>query len=330
MTGPRWGLFWLVGLAMVLGGCASGPALEAGGLGGALEAPPRHAWPAGRPVPVVLDADTANEIDDLFAIAYALPDSSVEVLGLTSAQWFHVWSGDSTVYQSQRLNEDLLALAGRTDLPHPLGADVAMGAPWGGREPRDSPAARFIVEQARARPPGERLAVVALGATTNVASALALAPDIRDKVVVYLLGFQYDAERGVWDKDEFNIRRDLNAANFLLDLEGLELHVMPTTVARQATWSREDTFRRLGRAGAMGVYLRAAWERRFPEYDTWVMWDVALVQAVFTPEWATETAVATPPENVARRVWTYTDVDEDAMARAFWSRLENAYGPAGD
>ncbi|NJO86914.1 MAG: nucleoside hydrolase, partial [Lewinella sp.] len=90
---------------------------------------------------VILDADTANEIDDLYAIAHILADTSIELLGLSSAQWFHVWSGDSTAYQSQRLNEKLLALAQRRALPHPLGADLAMGAPWGGFEPRPSAAA---------------------------------------------------------------------------------------------------------------------------------------------------------------------------------------------
>ena len=80
---------------------------------------------------VILDSDTANEIDDLFAIAYALPDETIDLLGLSSAQWFHHLSGDSTVYQSQRLNEDLLRIMGRPDLPHPLGSDMIMGQTLG-------------------------------------------------------------------------------------------------------------------------------------------------------------------------------------------------------
>jgi len=57
-------------------------------LGGALAAPPgfgqasppmsdaqrivQHRPPEGRPVPMVLDTDTYNEIDDQFALVYAL------------------------------------------------------------------------------------------------------------------------------------------------------------------------------------------------------------------------------------------------------------------
>ncbi|MFK8164685.1 MAG: nucleoside hydrolase, partial [Lewinella sp.] len=207
-----------------------------------LAAPARHEWPLEKPIRLILDSDTANEIDDLFAIAYVLPDETIDLLGLNSAQWFHVWSGDSTVYQSQKLNEDLLRIAGRLDLPHPLGADIIMGKPWGDYDARDSPAAQFIIEQARETPDGEKLAVMCIGAPTNLASAIALEPSIKSKIVAYTLGFRYDFDGMFWNKDEFNIRRDLNASNFLLNAEGLELHVMPISVAIKYTWERSATF----------------------------------------------------------------------------------------
>lgn len=284
----------------------------------------RYAHPEGQPRKLILDSDTANEIDDLFAIAYLLVDDypEVEVLGLSSAQWFHVWSGDSTVYQSQRLNEDLLALVDRQDLPAPLGADLIMGKPWGDYDPRDSPAARFIIDQAMALPAGEKLTVMSIGATTNLASAIALQPAIKDKIVAYTLGFRYDFDGGFWNKDEFNIRRDLNAANYLLNAEGLELHVMPISVAIQYTWDREPTFRKLKNAGILGDYLRDRWESHGgPDAKRWTMWDVALLQAYLAPAQAEEVPVTTPPENTPRSVWIYTDVDADAMANDFWARL---------
>ena len=272
--------------------------------------------------PLLLDADTANEIDDLYAIAYLLDADSVDWVGLTSAQWFHQYSGDSTVYRSQRLNEELLALAGRSDLPHPIGADSSMGMPWGGYQPRNSPAARFIIARARARGAGaEKLNVMGIGAGTNLASAIALAPDIKDKIRVYLLGFQYDAERGIWNKDEFNIRRDLNAANYLLNAEGLELHVMPTSIAGRYQFARDTAFARLDRSGPIGAYLKERWLSFAPESKQWIMWDVALLQAFLNPGQATEVEVTTPPENTQRRVWMYTDIDPEAMAEDFWTRI---------
>ena len=276
----------------------------------------------------ILDADTANEIDDLYAIAYLFAEEGIQWEGLNSAQWYHYKSGDSTVYQSQHLNEELLALADRTDLPHPLGADTIMGEPWGGYQPRDSPAAQFIIEQARqgassggGAAGAEKVVVMCIGASTNLASAIALAPDIKDKIVAYVLGFQYDTAGGYWNKDEFNIRRDLNAANYLLNAEGLELHVMPTTTAVQYTWQRDSTFARLDRSGPIGEYLERRWQTNATEDSARVMWDVAALQAFLKPGQATEIEVDTPPENTPRKVWMYTDIDEEAMQRDFWDRL---------
>ena len=282
----------------------------------------KHEWPEGQKIRVILDSDTANETDDLFAIAYAVPDETIDLLGLSSAQWFHHRSGDSTVYQSQRLNEDLLGIMGRMDLPHPLGSDMIMGKPWGGYDARDSPAARFIIEQAKATPAGEKLAVLSIGAVTNLASAIALDPSVKEKIVSYSLGFRYDFAGGFWNKDEFNIRRDLNAANYILNAEGLETHVMPISVAIKYTWTREKTFEHLARAGELGAYLRKRWEDHGgPGAERWTMWDVALLQAFLKPDQASEVAVLTPPENTRRGVWVYDDIDPVAMERDFWGRV---------
>jgi len=273
----------------------------------------------------ILDTDTANEIDDLYAIARLLPEETVDLLGITSAQWFHHYSGDSTVYQSQRLNEEMLALAEREALPHPIGADRIMGDPWGGYAPRPSPATAFIIKQVKELPAGEKLVVMSIGASTNLASAIALDSTIAPHIVAYTLGFQYNHEAGFWNKDEFNIRRDLNAANFLLNQEDLELHIMPTSVAIEYTWQRSDVYPRLEKVGYMGQYLRDKWQERFPDSDSWVMWDVALVQAFLHPEMAIERPVLTPPENIRRQVYMYADIDYDAMYTDFWDCLEKNY-----
>lgn len=270
---------------------------------------------------LILDSDSANELDDLFAIARLLPDTSVALLGLSSAQWFHVWSGDSTVYQSQQVNEQLLTLAGRLDLPHPLGGDLMMGKPWGDYDPRPSPAAHFIIQAVKALPPGEKLAVMCIGAATNLASAVALDTTIAAHISAYMLGFRYNFEAGYWDKDEFNIRRDLNAANYLLNRSDLELHIMPISVAKTYVWQRDDTFQRLAKAGAMGTYLQEKWQARFADADTWIMWDVALLQAFLHPHMAAEKSVATPPENTPRLVYVFDHINTEAMYADYWKNV---------
>lgn len=271
---------------------------------------------------ILLDSDTANEIDDLYAITRALLEPGFQVLGLSSAQWNTRLSPPDTVAESQKLNTEILRLMGRQEVPAPMGSEMIMGKPWGGDEPRDSPAARLMIREARAMPAGAKLAIVNTGAVTNVASAIKLAPDITARIAVYLMGAHYFADREVWNKDEFNVRNDLNATNFLLNAEGLELHVMPANVCGKLVFQQADTLRRLQSKGGIWDYLAARWLSFSPESEQWVMWDLALVEALARPDLAKEAQFRTPPENVQRDVFVYTDIDVEAMRNDWWRVAE--------
>ncbi|MCB1231238.1 MAG: nucleoside hydrolase [Verrucomicrobiae bacterium] len=262
---------------------------------------------------LILDADTANEIDDLYAIVRILKQEKFEVLGLNSAQWFHYLGERDSVQASQKLNEDLLEILDRKDLPALLGSAEPMGRPWGGNEPKNSVAARFIIEQAKAMPDGEKLNVVCIGASTNLASAIKLAPEIAPKIRAHLLGFRYDFEKGIWNKSEFNIRRDLNAADYLLNKHDLELHIMTATVSGDLKVDRDQFFADQEKMGELGQYLTARWIEHAPEAKRWTMWDLALVIALIHPELTREIEVITPPENFERQVFLYDSIDAEAM-----------------
>jgi len=278
------------------------------------------------PITVVIDADTANEIDDLYAIVRALLEPRFRVVGLSSAQWNHRHSPPDTVLRSQAINQDLLRLMKRTDIPVPLGTEMSMGKPWGGTEPSDSAAAQFIIRAARAMPRGEKLRVVSLGATTNLASAIALAPDIVPKLACYVLAGRYYADRRVWDKDEFNVRNDLNATNFLFNAEGLELHVMPINILLEFKFEQKATVEGLTGKGEVWDYLANRWLSFAPGHGQWIMWDLALVQALARPELATESEVNPPPENAQRKIFAYTRVDVAGMRADWWEVARRAQG----
>lgn len=274
--------------------------------------------------PLILDADTANEIDDMYAIARMLNQDKFEVLALTSAQWIHYLAEENSVGASQQINEDLVKLLG-VQVPTPIGSVEPMGKPWGGFDPKDSPAARAIIAAAEKATSTKKLTVVCLGASTNLASAIALKPEIAPNIDAYLLGFRYDLEKNVWNKSSFNVRRDLNAADYLLNCTELELSIMPANVARALTFERTDTFARHERMGELGRYLTDKWKARFAGFDTWVMWDLALVQAIIDPKLAERRVVSTPPENEPRKVTLYESINADAMRRDYWKTIEARY-----
>ena len=271
------------------------------------------------PPNLILDADTANEIDDMYAIVRILNQKKFNVLALSSAQWIHYLAEDDSVGASQRENEAIVKLLGRSDLPMPVGSKEPMGKPWGGDQAKDSPAAQFIIKSAQAASPENRLTVVCLGAPTNLASAIKLVPGIAKNIDAYFLGCKYDHETKVWDKSSFNTRRDLNATDFLLNCQDLNLYVMPSNVAKPLTFPRDETFARHKKMGALGAHLNQRWNARFGEFKNWVMWDLALVEAILQPEFATFESVPTPPENVQRTIQVYKSINAKKMRDDYWS-----------
>lgn len=69
----------------------------------------------------------------------------------------------------------------------------------------ESPACDELIRLVKATPPGRRLYVAAIGALTNIASALIKAPEIRDRMTVYWLGANAVQFQ---DQNEFNLRQD--------------------------------------------------------------------------------------------------------------------------
>jgi inosine-uridine nucleoside N-ribohydrolase len=271
---------------------------------------------------IFVDADTANEIDDLYAIVRALLEPDFNILGLSSAQWFHQLSPVNTVDESQKINEDILRLMNRTEVPSPLGSNMIVGKPWGGTEPRDSAAARLMIRTAKEMPDGEKLVIANLGAVTNVASAILLDPDIIPRISVYCISGKFYEDCDIWDKDEFNARRDLNALNVVLNTKGLDVHVMPVNILYDFTFMQSEIMNTLLGKGGIWDYLAARWKSHSPESDTRIFWDLALIEAIAQPDLTLEKEFFTPPENVRRKVNVYTKIDIEKMKDDWWGTVK--------
>ena len=287
------------------------------------------------PVPFVLDADTANEMDDMYAVAQAVLDPQAELLLLTAAHFnnteivtkgrWHAYDMDGfdTLTASQDENEALLAALG-SDVPALPGAPEMIGYSWGyfdGAPVPEGPAIDAIIAAARALPDGERLKVLSVGPLTNVAAAIIKAPDIISKLDLWWLGTKYDVSARVWNKNSFNARNDINALDYLLDREDVALTIMPGMVARELMFSRDRSFACLGTTDLPAAsILRDRWDF-VSAGEEWTMWDLALTLAVTHPEWATIEARPAPPENVRETVRVVTAIDAAAMEAHFWRLL---------
>ena len=195
----------------------------------------------GERLHIIIDSDTANEIDDLFAIVRAIGEPRLELLGITSAQ-FHTSPNatENTALESLKIGRELIYLISKYDIP------VIVGSPYpleNNNSPQISEASRFIINQAKILPKGKKLHLIILGSCTNVASALLEAPEIRRKVIVSYVGFWHDVKKNSFDKNEFNTNNDLTATNYLLNFKGLDFRVMTATTSKNLVFKKKKLFK---------------------------------------------------------------------------------------
>ena len=170
--------------------------------------------PTDRPVDMVLDTDTYNEVDDQFALCYALcSPERVNVKAVYAAPFHNDRSTGPEDGMVKSYNEILRLLRSMDIDPEGL---VFEGSrrylPKDGYV--DSPAARDLVNKALARDPDDPLFVVAIGAITNVASAILMEPAIVDRIHVIWLG----GHPLTWPTArEFNLSQDVPAARVIFD-----------------------------------------------------------------------------------------------------------------
>ena len=200
--------------------------------------------PAGR-VRMVLDTDTYNETDDQFALVHALLSPERLAVEAVYAAPFHNERSDGPGHGMELSYQEILRLLER--LGRSAGGFAFRGSTGylgAGGQPCESDAVRDLVARGLAGPDDDPLYVVAIGAITNVASALLTEPALAGKIVVVWLG----GHALTWpDTREFNLRQDVPAARVVLDCGvpmvlvpcmGVTATCTPRSPRSTATWRR--------------------------------------------------------------------------------------------
>lgn len=283
----------------------------------------RLALPACKPGDkpcVIIDTDAANEIDDQFALAWALLSPDQLDLVAVYAEPFSFAHrapdlphapADAAPFNPpatgmERSYQEILTVFDKLRLD-------ATGKAFRGSHtylpsattPVRSDAADHLIATARAHQAPAPLYVLALGCVTNIASALLLAPDIVDKiVVVWTSGYPSHAPQL---NHSFNLEQDLHASQLLLDSGVPHVYLPGYHVGAQLRLSFPEMERHVKGTGAMGDYLHALYTDNplWPLTGTrlaealsgvysWVIWDVINVAWLLNPAWVPSDLVRTP------------------------------------
>ncbi len=302
--------------------------------------------PAGR-VNIVIDSDTKNEVDDQYAIAWAakekerlnlqavyaapfshdcfkqfmaLPTTDLEGAGVAYAEK----PGDGMEMSYEEILK-LFAMLGEDPTGRVFRGSDAYVKDAGGAV--DSEAARDLIK--RAHETEDTLYVLAIGAITNVASAIMMDPEIIKKICVVWLGGQpLHYGHGI----EFNLMQDPAAANVIFE-SGVPLIYIPCmSVASMLTLTEDEIRTHLTGKNELTTYLGDNCLNAFaaPEVSSMmnmflrnmylkgrddqpmeylgafksvkasnsrIIWDISTVAAVFNPSWQCSTLVKAPTVN---------------------------------
>lgn len=243
---------------------------------------------------VVIDTDTYNEIDDQFAVSYALLSPEQMTVEAVYAAPFHNARSSSAADGMAKSYDEILRLLDT------IGIDAEEYVFKGSTEfltpelvPQDNEAVSDLIARAMASPDDDPLYVVAIGAITNIASAILIEPEIIKKIVVVWLG----GHALHWQHTmEFNLRQDVPAARLVLD-SGVPLVLIPcagvtshllTTLAELNAYIKGHS--------RIGDYLVQTFEAYKDNQNgsSNVIWDISTIAWLINPEWVPTHLVHSP------------------------------------
>ena len=290
----------------------------------------RHPQERGR-LRMVLDTDTFNEVDDQFALAHVLLSGDrVDLEAVYAAPFYNEKSTGPGDGMSKSYEEIGLVLdrCGKTGIPVLEGAREWLGE---GEPVTSSPATEDLIARALAKD-GDPLYVVAIGAPTNVSSALLAAPEIMDRIVIVWLG-----GNALWwpTAREFNLKQDLVASRVLFDSGAALVHVPCLGVADHMITCGAEIEKYVRSAGRAGALLAD----RFAEHVgdgigvSKVIWDMVAVGWLLDSSWTTTVLVPSPlltdemtwsRDDGRHLIGEVTALQRDAIFSDFFTRLNES------
>lgn len=249
--------------------------------------------PTGR-VRMVLDTDTYNEVDDQFALVYALlSPERLSVEAIYAAPYFNDRSSGPEDGMERSYAEILRLLDKMGRSAEGWVFKGSTGYLDSSLKPQPSAAATDLVRRALASPVDDPLYVVAIGAITNVASAILIEPKIIEHMVIIWLG----GNALYWPHTrEFNLKQDVPAAQVVFDCGVPLVHIpcMGVTTHLHTTIPELEAY--VSGRGAIGDYLVEIVKGYHDDHKGWskVIWDIATIAYLLDPRWVPTDLVHSP------------------------------------
>lgn len=244
---------------------------------------------------VILDTDTYNEIDDQFALSLAmLAGDKLELVAVTAAP-FHNSKSDSYADGMERSYREIGICTNLVRESHGVDIPPYYRGSTERMPDEDTPVMSEAVDAIyrHVMESDDITYIAAIGAITNVSSAILLHPEIKDKIAVIWLG----GGARWFSASEFNLNGDRNATNALYK-SGVPLLQLPAAgVTSHLVVTIHELEHFLRGNSPLGDYLcdnvaeckpngAVSWSR--------VIWDISAICAVIDPDCFGETVQPRP------------------------------------
>jgi purine nucleosidase len=225
---------------------------------------------------IIIDTDPGQDDAVAILLALASPDE-LDVLAIVAV------AGNVGLAQNAKNALKVVELSGRSDVPvyagsvRPIRRKLVTAEHVHGATGLDGPVlpepkialqkqhgVDYLIDTLRAAEPGT-ITLCTLGPLTNVAMALAKAPDIGPRVKeIVMMGGAYFEVGNITPAAEFNIYVDPEAADIVLT-SGIPITMIPLDVTHGVltTRARLDAFRSIGRRSAAAVADMLKFSERF-------------------------------------------------------------------
>lgn len=283
-------------------------------------------------VSMVLDTDTYNEIDDQFALVYALLSKESFKLEAVYAAPFSNNRADNPTLGMELSYEEILRILEKMKVePQNFAFKGSKNYLDQDLNPESSPAAEDLVKRALNHSPENPLYVVPVGAITNIANAILLKPEITKNIVVIWLG----GNAHNWpNTSEFNMMQDKAAANVILD-SGVPFVQYPcagvvssfyTTVPEMAEYLKGHN--------EISDYLLEIFKDYHKDHFAWskVLWDMTAVTYLINRDWTPSQLVHAPRvsefdtysfDNNRHLIRMVYQIHRDPIMKDFFTKLQN-------
>ena len=253
----------------------------------------RLAYPSGK-INMVLDTDTYNEVDDQFALVYALNSPERLKVEAVYAAPFH---NDRSTGPKDGMEKSYNEIIRLLNILHvPTGNFVYKGSDRYLPDldhPVESDAAQDLIRKAMSHTEDDPLYVVAIGAITNVASAILKNPEIINRIVVVWLG----GNPLYWEHTkEFNLAQDIPSSKVIFDC-GVPLVQIPCMgVTSHLLTTLSELTSCIGGKNAICDALIEIFRTYQNDHFGWAkeIWDISTIAYLINQEWIPTAIVHSP------------------------------------